>query len=119
MGPADYFEDMPKVFKESKINLNITLRSIQQGIPLRVFDILGSGGFLLSNYQADLAYHFVPGEDFIYYESRKDMLNKIDYYLKHDDERIAIATNAHKKVQEYHTFDTRIKEIIDIVSSIP
>ena len=116
MGPADYFEDMPRVFKESRINLNITLRSIQQGIPLRVFDILGAGGFLLSNYQADLAFHFVPGEDFIYYESRKDMLSKIDYYLSHDDERIAIAANAHKKVQESHTFDVRIKEIIDIVS---
>ncbi|WP_026521619.1 CgeB family protein [Butyrivibrio sp. VCB2001] len=115
MGPADYFEEMPYVFKLSKINLNITLRSIQHAIPLRVYDILGAGGFLLSNYQVDLARHFTPDEDFVYYEDRKDLLNKIDYYLKHDDERMAIAQNAHNKIKEAHTFDVRVKQIIDIV----
>ena len=117
MGPADYFLDMPIVFKESKINLNITLRSIKHAIPLRVFDILGAGGFLISNYQADLVYHFVPDEDFVYYESRDDLLNKIDYYLAHDDERKAIAENAHRKISEYHTFDVRVEEILDIVKA--
>jgi len=115
MGPANYFTEMPVIFKLSRINLNITLRSIQHAIPLRVYDILGSGGFLMSNYQHDLAYHFVPGEDFVYYESRKDLLDKIDYYLKNDNERIEIAKNAHRKIQAEHTFDVRVKEIIDIV----
>ena len=35
---------MPEVFRKSKINLNITLRSIISGISLRVYDILGAGG---------------------------------------------------------------------------
>ena len=115
MGPANYFTEMPVIFKESKINLNITLRSIQHGIPLRIYDILGAGGFLISNYQVDLAYHFIPGEDFVYYENRKDLLDKIDYYLKNENERIEIATNAHKKIQAEHTFDVRVGEIINIV----
>ena len=115
MGPANYFTEMPLVFKLSKINLNITLRSIQHAIPLRVFDILGSGGFLLSNFQRDLQYHFVPGEDFVYYESRKDLLDKIDYYLVNENERMDIARNAHRKIKEQHTFNVRVKEIIDLV----
>ncbi len=115
MGPASYFTEMPLVFKLSKINLNITLRSIQNAIPLRVYDILGSGGFLMSNFQHDLAYHFVPGEDFVYYESRKDLLDKIDYYLVNENERIEIARNAHRKIQEQHTFDVRVTEIIEII----
>ncbi len=117
MGPADYFEEMPYIFKLSRINLNITLRSIKNGIPLRGFDILGSGGFLLSNYQVDLARHFVSGEDYVYYDGRRDLMDKIDYYLKHDDERKAIAANAHDKVVREHTFDVRIGQIIDIVRS--
>ena len=117
MGPVSYFDEMPLVFKLSKINLNITLRSIQHAIPLRVYDILGAGGFLLSNYQVDLARHFVADEEFVYYEDRKDLLNKIDYYLKHDDERIAIAKNAHDRVASEHTFDVRVGQIIDIVRS--
>jgi len=115
MGPASYFTEMPVVFKESKINLNITLRSIQHAIPLRVYDILGCGGFLISNYQPDLLRHFVPGKDFVYYESRKDLLDKIDYYLRNEDERKAVAKSAHDKIQEYHTFDVRVREIIELV----
>ena len=118
MGPASYFTEMPLIFKLSKINLNISLRSIQCAIPLRVYDILGAGGFLISNFQPDLAYHFVPGEDFVYYENRKDLLDKIDYYLANEDERIAIAESAHKKIQEQHTFDVRVREIIEIMKNI-
>lgn len=117
MGAADYFVEMPYVFKLSRINLNITLRSIQNAIPLRCFDILGAGGFLLSNYQVDLARHFVPDEDYVFYENRKDVLKKIEYYLHHEDQRSAIARNAHEKVKREHTFDVRVKQIIELVNS--
>ena len=33
-------------------------------VPQRAFDIMGSGGFLLSNYQNDFPEDFTPGEDF-------------------------------------------------------
>ena len=117
-GTVDYYNQMPLVFKQSKINLNISLRSIKSGIPLRAFDIMGSGGFLLSNYQADFLDDFVPGEDFtpnedfVYYESKEDLLYKIDYYLTHEEERAAIAKSGHDKVAANHTFQHRIREML-------
>ena len=45
---------MPLVFANSKINLNITSRSIRTGLPLRIFDVLACGGFLLTNAQSEL-----------------------------------------------------------------
>ena len=111
-GTTDYYSQMPLVFKQSKINLNISLRSIKSGIPLRAFDILGSGGFLLSNFQADFLDDFVPGEDFDYYESKEDLLVKLEYYLNHDDERAAIAKNGHDKVAANHTFRHRVREML-------
>lgn len=48
-GIVSYQDTMPFVFRDSKINLNITLRSITSGIPLRAIDILCCGGFLLTN----------------------------------------------------------------------
>lgn len=117
MGSVEYFIEMPLVFKLSRINLNITLRSITNAIPLRGFDILGAGGFLLSNYQVDLERHFIPGEEYVYYEDRKDLMRKIEYYLAHEDERAQIAENAHSKVQREHTFDVRVGQIIDMVKA--
>lgn len=115
IGSADYYMEMPYIFHDSKINLNITLRSIRNGIPLRCMDIMANGGFLLTNFQSDFLYHFVPDEDFVYYESEKDLLHKIDYYLSHDKERRAIAESGHAKVCKYHNYDTIWNQILEIV----
>jgi spore maturation protein CgeB len=114
MGTADYYKEMPYVFHDSKINLNISLRSIRSGIPLRCMDILGNGGFLLSNYQSDFLRHFTPDEDFVYFENEADLLQKIDYYLSHEEKRAAIAASGHDKVLKYHNFDVIFNEILSI-----
>lgn len=113
--PVDYYEQMPIVFNNSRINLNITLRSIKSGIPLRAMDICGAGGFLLSNYQADFYDVFVPGEDIVLYESLDDMIEKCKYYIKHEKERQQIADNGYGKIVSGHTYDIRFKEIFNIV----
>ncbi|MDE6208122.1 MAG: glycosyltransferase [Lachnospiraceae bacterium] len=99
---VDYYNAMPIVFNKSKINLNITLKSILTGIPLRCIDIMASEGFLLTNYQSDLFRHFNVKEHFDYFEDEKDLLSKIEYYLNHEDERRTIAENARKLVEKNH-----------------
>lgn len=111
----DYYDTMPYVFKCSDINLNIALRSIVSGIPLRAFDIMGAGGFLLTSYQPDMEFFFTAGEDYVYYESKEDLLQKIDYYLTHESERKEIAENAREKIAAAHTFEVRLREILDVV----
>ena len=71
----------------------------------------------MSNYQPDLASHFVQDEDYVYYDGRKDLLDKIGYYLKHENERKDIARSAHNKVAREHTFDVRAGQIIDMIKS--
>ncbi len=111
-GAVDYLHEMPLVFKQSKIDLNITMRGIKSGIPLRAFDIMGAGGFLLTNYQAEFLDLFVPDEDFVYYTSKEDLLRKVGYYLEHEEERKAIARNGHDKVAARHTYRHRVREML-------
>ena len=114
-GPVDYYKYMPFVFAHSRINLNISLRSIRSAVPLRGMDIMGAGGFLLSNYQSEFYELFEPGEDMEVFYSREDMLQKCDYYLKHDALRRQIAENGQGKIKEKHTFEVRMKEILEVV----
>ncbi len=114
-GSAGYFDEMPKVFKLSKINLNISLKCIQSGIPLRALDIMASGGFLLSNYQPELAEYFIDGEDCVMYYSLEDVLAKCEYYLTHEEERLTIARNGREKVKALFGYENRLKEILAIV----
>lgn len=114
-GPIDYYNDMPYIFADSRINLNISLRSIRSGIPLRAMDIMGAGGFLMSNFQADFYDFFTPGEDLVLYESKEDLIAKCSYYLSHGSECRRIAANGQQKIKKFHTFERRFEEMFEIV----
>ena len=113
-GPIDYIQQMPKVFACTKINLNPTLRIIQTGIPQRALDIMGCGGFLLSNYQLELAEYFEPERHMVMYESIGDAVEKIDYYLTHDTEREKIAKQGRIEVLQNHGMQECLENIFTV-----
>lgn len=115
MGTVDYYKDMPVVFNRSKINLNISLKSILTGIPLRCIDVMGSGGFLLTNYQADMFRHFEAGKHFDYYTDENDMLRKIEYYLNHEDERMSMAEAGKKMVEMNHNLEDYLADMLSFI----
>lgn len=108
MGNCNYLNEMPKVFKASDINLNITLKISQTGMPLRVLDILGCGGFLLSNFQEELAEYFENEKEIILYESIEDAYAKASFYLKHPEQRKVIAMNGHQKVKDQFPYKRQL-----------
>lgn len=115
-GSVDYWSEMPKVFRMSKINLNFTIPNIKSGIPLRIWDVLGCGGFLLTNYQAEIPYYFKEGEDLVCFDGQEDLCEKVGYYLEHEEERKRIAWNGYHKVREKHSYIERIHTILDTVA---
>lgn len=116
-GTVGYQKEMPQIFCHSKINLNLTLRSIQSGIPLRALDIMGAGGFLLSNYQPELAEQFEDGRELALFGSQEELLDKIMYYLSHEEERLEVARRGFQKVQRLFAYEVRVKQMLELVES--
>ena len=106
--------EMPIIFHQSKINLNLTAKSIRSGLSLRIFDVLGCVGFLITNNQSELAELFNIGEDLEAYTSLDDLMGKCEYYLSHDKDRQEIAHNGFEKVKKYHTYDIRLTQMLEI-----
>lgn len=116
-GPIHYLTEMPKVFRLSKININITVRTIKTGLSLRIFDVLGAGGFLLTNYQPELELYFENKKDLVFFTSPEDMMVKVKYYLSHDEERMAIAGHGYETVKKMHNYDNRLNEIFQLIEA--
>lgn len=114
LGTVDYYDTMPRIFRCSRINLNITSKSIHTGLPLRIFDVLGAGGFLLTNYQEELPNYFEIGIDLDIYESIDDLQDKISYYLEHPELRQEIAKNGQEKVRQNFQYTTALSQILSI-----
>jgi spore maturation protein CgeB len=78
MGGIESIIEAPKLFYSSKINLNFTQITIASGLPLRIFDIIGNGGFLISNAQSEFSELFTPDEDVVLYHSNEELIEKIN-----------------------------------------
>ena len=113
----DYVSQMPVVFRNSKINLNMSLRSIQSGIPLRALDIMGAGGFLLSNYQPELAEYFEDGKELALYGNAQELMDKAAYYLAHEEERQQVAAAGLHKVRELFSYEVRVKQMLELINT--
>ena len=108
--------EMPLVFNQSRINLNITMRPIATGLSLRLFDVCGCRGFLLTNWQEELPESYEPGVEAEYFGSTDELLDKAGYYLEHEEERVKIAWAGYERTKACHTYDIRIAEMIRMVN---
>jgi spore maturation protein CgeB len=117
-GSVDYWEEMPKVFKESKINLNITIPNIKSGVPLRVYDILGAGGFCISNFQAELPMYFENEKHLVWYYNNQDLFEKVKFYKNHDTLREKISLEGYEFVKKNCSYEARIRELLAKILAI-
>ncbi len=108
----DSLVGMPKVFKQSKINLNITTRSITSGLSQRIWDVLASGGFLITNYQPEIELYFEDGKHLVTYNSYDELIEKTEYYLANPLERERIANAGHEEVNKNDSIVNRVIQII-------
>ncbi len=109
--------EMIKIFNQSKINLNLSnaSRGTINQIKGRDFEIPGCGGFMLSAYSEELKEYFSLNREIVTYCGIDDMIKKIDYYLKHEDERESIRESGYIRVLKEHTYSLRLENIFNIV----
>lgn len=115
---VDYYTEIGRVYHFSKINLNITLPSIETGAPLRIFDIMAYGGFVLSNYQKDFDTLFTPGRDIAIFHDLGELKEQTAYYLSHEEERIEVAARGYETVNRYYSYEHQLAQILSICQQI-
>lgn len=110
-GGVDYFKEMPLVFRHSKVNLNITIRSILKGMPQRCLDVMGCRGLLMSNYQEDMFEYLEDGKDLVIYTDLGDAVEKAGFYLEHEDAAERIRENGYRKMKECFNYKGQLEKI--------
>lgn len=79
----------------------------------RNFEVPGCGGFLLTGMAENLGEYFEIGKEVVGFDDRHDLIEKVRYYLKHEDERAMIAKAGYERTLREHTYARRFSEIFD------
>lgn len=111
-GMADHYLDLPKIYRGSKINLDISRIYQPAVVTMRVFDVLACGGFILADRNEALLALFKEGQDIEAYDTPEEAADKVRYYLKHGAERERIAGRGYERVLHSHTFRHRLRHIL-------
>ncbi len=97
------------LYNSSKIILNFNRNG--DGFSVRIFQILGSGSFVISEYTKDLKKLFKNKYHIIWYYNLKQLKKLCNFYLNHRAEREKISANAYKEAKKKYTWNKIIKEI--------
>jgi spore maturation protein CgeB len=105
--------EINSIYASSKICLNIHHPQSIGALNPRSFEILGSGGLLLTDRKMEGLYGLEDGVACVYYSSREDLVGKIRRLTESDDERRRIAEKGHQAALRAHTFKHRASKIMD------
>lgn len=81
----------------------------------RLYETIGRGGFTIFPNIEGIEQEFENGKHFILYENGNidDLLEKIEYYLKHDEEREKIRKQGFEFCKENYPYYKRCKQLLD------
>ena len=102
-------------FREVAINLNLVNGNAETGLNMRHFEITAAGGFMLCYDQLELQECFEVGKECAVFTSEKDLLDKIDYYLSHPDELVAVARAGQRRTLSQHLYSHRLEALLSAI----
>lgn len=106
-------DELNLLLKQANIVLNITRTQFygaETGVNLRIFEALSAGCFLLTDYCDEIAELFEIGKEIETFKTSSEMVDKINYFLSHPEERSRIAARGHQKFKQRYTWSARAEE---------
>lgn len=108
-------ENLKHIFRSSKINLNVSeiqAQTYHVEHCERIYKVLLSKGFLISDYNADIAENVMNREQMIWCKSPKEMKEMSDFYLSHLHERAPFTQRGYDKIIESETYFHRLSYLL-------
>lgn len=111
-GAAGHFRELNHIYCGSKINLDVNRLNQNDIVPIRIFDILATGAFVLADYSPALEELFEIGSEIDCYRTPDEMETKVVYYLEHPDHASTIASRGRAAVLARHTVRQRVQHML-------
>ena len=105
-----------RIVAQSKINISHSGWSdINHYFSARTYRLMANGGFVLANYSEGIEDIYNIGKEIVTYKTHDECLEKIAYYLEHEEEREDIAHAGYLKTMTDYTFHNSFKRMFEVV----
>lgn len=104
------------IYNTSKININSHHIQSIEGLNVRTYEVMGSGGVQLVENKKIAQNYFHDGEHCIFYSSNEEFIDKYNFYIEKPYILDKIREKAYENAIVHHTWNERIKEMLQIVN---
>ncbi len=118
---ACYYKNLSATYRSTRINLNLNRIQVRTSFNQRVFDVLASGAFLLTEKREMNPFLFnteTEEKELAEFTTKEDFFKKADYYLNHETERKEIAALGRERVIKEHTYIQRLDTILESIRGL-
>ena len=119
MGPAENGETLSKIYQASKI---VVGNNTATTAAARAWESMLSGAFYLVNYiPPDEDYtdirKILSEDEYVMFNGKDDFINKVEYYLTHEEDRLKMIEIGRNAALERMTFDSLVEKMLDFLAS--
>jgi hypothetical protein len=110
------------LYLRSKIGINMHMSSTPTETGnMRMYEVPAHGAMLICDKAARNAHEliFTPDVEAVFYDDVSDAIARIEYYVAHAAERIAIARAGFERVRRDYDFERVLKGLLDWASNFP
>jgi spore maturation protein CgeB len=100
------------IYNRSRVCLNIHHVQSKKAVNPRTFEVLGSGGFLVTDRKLDEIEGFEEGEGYTFYSDDADLIDKLRSAFEDESKMRFIADIGSSEVRA-HTFEKRARAILN------
>jgi spore maturation protein CgeB len=107
--------EMYKILARSRMTVNVH-GEIARGLAgnMRMFEATGVGTLLLTEAAPNIKELYEPDREIVTYTDIPNLVDKVQYYIKHSQECMEIARNGQHKTLSVHSTVQRANEVLDI-----
>ena len=110
-GYAGHYEELGKIYSASRVNIDIGRLYQSDIVPMRIFDILAHGGFVIAEHVEGIEALFAPDE-LVTWRSLAELYAKAEHYLTHPEQAERIAARGRARVLRDHTIRGRLAQMM-------
>ena len=108
-------QEMARIYRQSKIVVNIARDDFPQDANLRAFEAMAAGALLITSLPTELAQiGFEDGVHFVGFRKEAEIVPLVRKYLLEESARRRIAEVARDKVLREHSYDLRVETILEL-----
>lgn len=84
---------------------------------MRLYEATGVGSLLLTDAKRNLGELFEIGREVVAYRDENELVEAVEHYLAHEDERAAVAGAGQRRTLREHTYAVRMRELAGILDA--